>query len=277
MTLLLLWPYRNVSLFRKPNESCVALESLEQRGVSICAWFRNWELFSFVSWDNQAGRYNCFPAESVKALWFLWHWFEDPLPSSVKTLSSITLSRALETVTCVLLGCAAGPTPGTQVSSSFTPKSATLEWAQLESVCSWPTPSPDWPGTPLVKRTNSKSRAGRLKNTKMHKENYFQGRSFSVLHEASADLSRVFLVRSLGQYSSLTIKSQTRRGFAGLLVSASQVGLNFGGLLSGGGTFITLRWSLPSTNQSESQHSFNKQFSCFTERECKPWRNRLPV
>lgn len=57
-----------------------------------------------------------------------------------------------------------------RASPSFTPKLAALEGAQLESMCSWPTPSPDWPGTPLVQRTNSESRAGRLKNAKMRRE-----------------------------------------------------------------------------------------------------------
>lgn len=246
----------------------------------VCAWFKNWELFSFMSWDNQVGGGNCFPTESVKALWFLWHWFEDPLPSSVKTWISITLSRALKRrlhVYSWAVQQVLRRAHNKRLHHSQQNRQPQNEHS-LKVCVSGPLPPPTGLG-PLWCRglINSKSRAGRLKNTKMHKENYFQGRSFSVLHEASADLSRVFLVRSLGQYSSLTIKSQTRWGFAGLLVSASQVGLNFGGLLGGGGTFITLRWSLPSTNQSESQQSFNKQFSCFTERECKPWRNRLPV
>ena len=167
---------------------------------SICAWFKNWEEFSFVSWDNQVGVGSCFPAGSVKAFRFLWHRFEDSLPSSVKTLISIALSRALKrrllvsswAVQQVLLWAPQRASP------SFTPKLAALVGAQLESVCSWPTPSPDWPGTPLVQRTNNESRAGRLKNTKMRKENDFRGRSFSVFHAASVSLSRVFLVRSLG-------------------------------------------------------------------------------
>lgn len=57
--------------------------------------------------------------------------------------------------------------------------------------------------------------------------------------------------------------------------SVLQVWVDFGSLLAG--TFYSLQVDHSPSRTHLKVNSFNRQFSCFAERGCKPWKSRLPV